>query len=246
MTDTPGRRLFDFRQSKKLTQAELAAAIGVSPASVAFVERDERLPSRSFLAKISQRFAISTDWLLHGVGDRNIAAKHGLDGRRNRIEPPDFTSPGHGDFRYGAEEFAMVRRMDLCVSAGSGVIPVEGYESESLAFSRSWLMKNQINADLAVLVRIKGDSMAPAIPDGALVLLHLAEKTVEREGIYAFNREGQSYVKRLVPSGRTKRGGPAVLTVISENPAYPAEALAGRQMNEVAVVGRVRCVLFSL
>lgn len=142
--------------------------------------------------------------------------------------------------------FKLVPRMELCVSAGSGVIPIDDGLSEALAFSDSWLKKNRINSQLAVLVSVKGDSMAPSIPDGALVMVHLPEKSVDREGIYAFNRADASFIKRLVPAAPDKTGRPGSLAIISNNPAYPPEVLSGKDMNEIRIVGRVRCVMTTL
>lgn len=143
-------------------------------------------------------------------------------------------------------DFKLIPRMELSVSAGSGVIPIDDSYSEALAFSDAWLKKNAVNSDLSVLVSVKGDSMAPAIPDGALVLVHLPEKTVEHEGVYAFSRGDASYIKRLVPSSVDKSGRPGSIAIISNNPAFPPEVLAGNDLNELRVVGRVRCVMTTL
>lgn len=160
-----------------------------------------------------------------------------------RIEPPDLGAPDTGDFRYDGTTFVMIRRMDLSISAGSGVMAVEGAESDALAFSSTWLSRNGINSDLAVLVRVTGDSMAPAIPDGALAMVHLPERRVEREGIYAFNRGDASFIKRLIPSGRDSAGLPTSLVILSDNAAYPPDAVSGEAMNDIYIVGRVRCVM---
>lgn len=189
---------------------------------------------------------VSADWLLHGVGEMQQAELAGFSGRQGRIEPADQSRPSHGDFRFDGEEFAMIRRMDLSVSAGTGLVPTEGGQAEALAFSRSWLARNGINSDLSVLVRVAGDSMAPAIPNGSLVLVHLPEMQVEREGVYAFNRGESSFVKRLVPSGLDRAGRPASIAILSDNPTFPPELISGQDLNDIRVVGRVRCVMSTL
>ncbi len=140
----------------------------------------------------------------------------------------------------------MIRRRDLSVSAGNGLVAVEEGEVEALAFSRAWLLRQGINADLAVLVRVMGDSMEPTIPEGSIVLLHVPEMFVERPGIYAFNRGDSSYIKRLVPGGVRQRARPSSLTIKSDNPAYPDELVEGAAMNDIRVIGRVRCALITL
>lgn len=212
-----------------MTQAELASSIGVSPGAVAFVERDERLPSRTFLQKLNAAHGISTDWLLDGTGEMQRVERGAINKEQ-----------------LSAEKFKMVPRMELSVSAGAGVVPVQDTYSDALAFSVDWLKKNAINSELSVLVSVKGDSMAPSIPDGSLVLVHLPEKSIEQEGIYAFNRGDASFIKRLVPSAIDKTGRPDSIAIISNNPIFPPEVLTGRDLNELRIVGRVRCVMTTL
>ncbi|WP_353428720.1 XRE family transcriptional regulator [Paracoccus denitrificans] len=231
-----------------MTQRELSSVLGVSKGYIGDIEAGRSPPSRNFLQNLSERFGVSADWILYGTGLPYTERAAGFEARLagKRIEPPDLGSPWGGDLRFAEEGFAFVQRMDLDVSAGSGVVPIDGGESETLAFSTKWLGRNGINSQLAVLVRVKGDSMAPGIPDGALAMVHLPERTVEREGIYAFNRGDQSFIKRLIPSGRDEAGMPTSLVILSDNPAFPPDAVTGEQMNEIRIVGRVRCVMTTL
>ena len=244
MKDSPGKRLLSFRETLEFSQEELADSLGVSRATVGLIETDVRAPSRSFLQKISEVYNISADWLLHGRGEMLHASLPGFPTRRRgRIEPPDYDHPVYGDFAYDGDEFVMIERFDLSVSAGTGLEAVEGSGRDRLAFSRAWLSSHGISSDLAVLVRVRGDSMAPTIADGALVLVHVIENYVTREGIYAFNRQGASYIKRLVPAGVSGSGRPTAIVIIADNPAYPPESVSGPQLNELRVIGRVRCAL---
>lgn len=246
MSDSPGDRLALFRNSLGLSQRGLAAALGVSPSRIGSIEAGHAPPSRAFLQAVSERYLLSGDWLMHGIGPMQHGELPGSHPGVDRGHSVSFKEPNQAELSFAGEEFAMIQRMDLSVSAGRGLIPTENGEKEALAFSRSWLSRNNINADLAVLVRVQGDSMAPSIPDGSLVLVHLPEMYVDRVGIYAFNRGDASYVKRLVPSGKNDRGSPSTLVIISDNPAFPPEAVDGEALNEIRVVGRVRCVMTTL
>ena len=245
-SDSPGKRLASFRKSQSMSQRSFASSLGVSGGFVGQIEADLQQPSRSFLQKISERYRVSADWLLYGTGEMLAEQLPGFKGRHSVIGPPDLGQPSFGDFRFGEEEFSMIRRMDLSVSAGIGLIPVDGGEREALAFSQSWLSKNGINADLAVLVRVEGDSMAPGIPPNALVLVHLPEMTVEKEGIYAFSRGESCYVKRLVPTWQDDRSTPSALAILSDNSSFSPQVVTGKEMNEIRIIGRVRCVLITL
>lgn len=206
------------------------------------IETDAAPPSRAFLQKISDRYRVSADWLLHGSGEMLMPELPGFAGRARRIAPTAPGTPQRGDFRFGGEDFAMIERMDLSVSAGTGLVPVDGGETEALAFSRTWLSRNRVSADLSVLVRVRGDSMAPGIPDGALVLVHCAERFIETAGVYAFNRGDASFIKRITPVSRK----PLAWLISSDNPAYPPETVSGEALGEIRPVGRVRCVLTTL
>lgn len=167
-------------------------------------------------------------------------------GPKRDIGPPDPSRPAAGDVRIGDEEFSLVSRYDVNVSAGAGLVPASEAADGALAFSRTWLARQHINADLAGLVKVRGDSMAPTVPDGAAVLVHCPEMTVDREGIYALSRDGEAYVKRLLPVDRAPDGRPRSMVIISDNNEYPPEVVTGAALNDIRIVGRVRCVMVDL
>lgn len=243
MGDSPGKRLVSFRHERSLTQAQLAASIGVSPASVAFVERDERMPSRSFLQSMADVHCVSSDWLLRGDGEMLLPPGAGFGSGRSRVEPSDPARPGRGDVTFNGIDYVFARRMALSVSAGNGLLALDEGEAEGVAFPVAWLRRQRISGDLAVIVGVRGDSMAPVIPDGALVLIHVAERAVAAAGIYAFNLDGASYVKRIVPQATEADGRPGAVAILSDNPAYPPLVLSGRDLNRITIVGRVRAVI---
>jgi len=247
MGGSPGKRLALFRASLNLSQRAFAAAMGFSQGRIGSVEADIDPPSRAFLQRIGDKFGVSADWLLNGHGEM-LSDRHSLSGFSERkIEPPDYARPGHGDFVADGEDYVLIERADLSVSAGTGVIPVEGAERERLAFSASWLRREGINPKLALLVRIDGDSMYPTLSHGALSLLHLAENRLDREGIFAFMRGDEVFVKRLIPAGRLPSGQPSAILIVSDNRAYPTETIsAASDRDAIRIIGRFRTVMITL
>lgn len=248
MADSPGQRLALFRKSLGLNQRDFAARLGFSPGRIGSIESGSAAPSRNFIERLAAEYSVSSDWLLRGSGPQ-FSATPRSSGADGIVKMPDgSTMPIEVKSSVQSKQaaFRLVPRMELSVSAGSGVVPTEDEYSGALAFSVDWLKKNSVNSDLSVLVSVKGDSMAPQIPDGSLVLVHLPEKRVEHEGVYAFNRGDASFVKRLVPSAVDTYGRPGSIAIISNNPAFPPEVLTGRDLNEIRVVGRVRCVMTTL
>ena len=56
--------LKDLRTSRKLTQAELAQAIGISQTAISLYERGEREPDMQLLTKFAQLFSVDMNFLL--------------------------------------------------------------------------------------------------------------------------------------------------------------------------------------
>lgn len=229
-----------------MSQRAFGSSLGVSGGLIGQLEADLDRPSSRVISAISERYNVSADWLLNGHGAMFHPPIPGFSGTAGKIEPPDHGKPAHGDLRFAGHEYVFVKRMDLSISAGNGLVAFDGEEADQMAFPAAQLSKMGINADLAVLVRVKGDSMTPEIPDGSLVMVHVIEITVDRDGIYAFIRDGQAYVKRLVPSGALRNGRRSSVMIVAANRAYPPEVLSGTEMNAIRIVGRVRGVFTFL
>ncbi|MBJ9947803.1 helix-turn-helix domain-containing protein [Acinetobacter bereziniae] len=83
--ETLGSRLKNLRKTKKLTQQQVADAIGVSKTSVIYWEKDENLPKYDSLMSLAQILGVTSDYLLNGKGgeslDKNVSAPFPLAGR---------------------------------------------------------------------------------------------------------------------------------------------------------------------
>ena len=110
------------------------------------------------------------------------------------------------------DDYAQVRRVDVNVSAGRGVLVVEEPSKSALTFRRSFLHEVGTTPNSSLIVTVKGNSMDPTLRDRAVLLVNTAAKTVMNGQIYAFRRDGELFVKRL---HRTKEGD---LLAVSDNP----------------------------
>ena len=61
-----GRRLHERRRALNLTQADLAAGIGVSASFIGHLERAEKVPSLETAAWLSAYVDVNLDWLALG------------------------------------------------------------------------------------------------------------------------------------------------------------------------------------
>lgn len=79
------QRLLDLRTEKNLTQKELADIIGVSASAIGFWENGINEPKATYLAKLSQVFNVSVDYL---VGIPNEFT----DTNRHPLHATDYTN----------------------------------------------------------------------------------------------------------------------------------------------------------
>ena len=132
------------------------------------------------------------------------------------------------------DEFTQVRRVDVSVSAGHGVLVLEEPSRSALTFRRSFLRDVGVTPDNAVIVNVKGGSMEPTIPDGAVLLVNTAPHPVISGEVYAFRQDGHLYVKRL------HRMPDSMVKAVSDNPdreLYPDMNISAYDQ-ETEVIGR--------
>jgi len=61
-----GQRIRKRRQAMKLTQQQLAKALGLTSQHVSAIEQDKRAPSLTSLAKLAEELGVSVDYLVAG------------------------------------------------------------------------------------------------------------------------------------------------------------------------------------
>ena len=141
--------------------------------------------------------------------DRRLLARYfGID--EALLGGPD-AGPGHG--------LLPVPRLDVGASAGAGAFDGDESPLSHIAFDPAWLRRIARGApDLLSIIRVAGDSMAPALADGDDILVDRGDGAARvRDGIYVLRIDDALVVKRLAvnPAART-------LSVRSDNPAYPS------------------------
>lgn len=67
MIHTIGGRILALRDDKKVSQLELAAALGISTSALRNIENGSAMPRYNTLVQLSDFFKVSIDYLVHGV-----------------------------------------------------------------------------------------------------------------------------------------------------------------------------------
>ena len=128
------------------------------------------------------------------------------------------------------------------LSAGPGNVNGDVEIIEHLAFRQDWLARVGVSAQNAALARISGESMAPGIQPGDIVLIDASRLAVpvkrRTKGnppppIYAFVQDGEARVKRI------ERPETSMLVLLSDNPTFPPELVVDPPSDTFKILGQV-------
>lgn len=139
----------------------------------------------------------------------------------------DLSSVGVG------EDFALIPRYDVSVSAGPGSITEGEKVLDRIAFRLDWL-KSELRLPLPglLVVRARGDSMSPTIGEGDILLLDSHQERLADGGIFVILRGEELIVKRVQS---TATG----FLLVSDNPRYQPEPVVLSGDDSPKVIGRV-------
>ena len=124
-----------------------------------------------------------------------------------------------------------VRRLEIGASAGPGAIAEEDRAGGAAHFDPRLLAQLGVRPGDAAEIRARGDSMAPLIEDGDLMLIDERDRRVrDQPAVFVIRLDGVLLVKRVARDG-------AMLRITSDNPA--AAEIAAQMPGAVEVIGRV-------
>lgn len=192
----------------------MAEKAGVSTSVLRKWRAGESDPTRINLIRMAQAANVSLAWLAAGEGDmeRDSNPMSGMETQ---------------------EDYALIPRYDIQVSAGPGTLTQHEAELSRMAFSRDWLQQEGFTATDLVLVSARGDSMEGTIGEGDLLLVDTARRTVKDDGIYVLRVNDGVLAKRLQLDWQ---GG---LWVRSDNTMYEDQHISDEAAASLDVVGRV-------
>ena len=139
--------------------------------------------------------------------------------------------------------FARIPLHDAWLSAGPGFQNGDEAVIDHLVFGQAWLRKVGVKPESAAMARISGDSMAPGIKSGDLVMINTSrrEVPVRRKGrlpaqlpIFAFMQDNEARVKRLERLPQEK-----FLVLYSDNKDIPPELVAESDAHILNILGQV-------
>ena len=227
--DTIGARLRAERKRLGMTQERFAALGGSSKPSQVRYENDERSPDGNILSLIAKGGA---DVLYILTGERSAA---NLPAGVIKAMQQTLAHPS---------EFAPVPVYGAELAAGDGVENTEEEVVGHMAFRRDWLRKIGVSPGSAVIARTNGDSMAPTIHGGDVVLVDTSKQLVplrtplnseqrHRAPIFALRGNEGAQIKRLLRPAEDQ------LMIISDNPHYLPRIMQLTGGAESNIIGKV-------
>lgn len=223
--DTIGKRLRAERERLGFNQVAWGEVVGVKKNAQINYEGDKRSPDGDYLSAAARAGA---DVLFILTGERTSAS--------------DETSLAQSvaDALCSPADFAAVPVLEASLAAGGGSLNDAEAVIGHLAFRREWLKSLGISLPRAIIARARGDSMAPIIHDGDMVLIDRGRAALPAAmraaadrrpaGIYAILDDGHARIKRL------ELAAPGTLAILSDNPEFPPEFKA---TEAVTIVGKV-------
>lgn len=178
---------------------QVADWVGVSkPTAHAYIN-GKHLPLPDKARMLARKLNVEFDWLYSGI----------LPKRKSELrvaEPPTPYLHGHvfpivpwdGDSATVPAGHSMVRYLNARPSAGHGnALPDYVDDSRSLVFSNAWLREKHVAPENALVTKVVGESMAPFICNGDVVLFD-AGKTKPRDNhIFVVCYFDELLIKRL-------------------------------------------------
>jgi len=218
-------------------------AAGLGPSFVKDLDQTpDASPRTNNLRKVARELEVSLEWLATGEGSlhTNRPGIYGYEDEAMRPPKVQRTARTSRDQlqrlieQVGAEPQVIdVPEYDVQLSAGHGALVTDEAVRRYWGLPRSYLESLGLDITRIAFVEIIGDSMAPALMPGDLVLLDLRSTNPALPAIYALWDGDATVCKRVE---KVHGSEPPMVRIISENKAYTAYDVPAEWVN---VIGRV-------
>lgn len=223
-------RLKAARKHARMTQADLAKAVGTSQGSISDLEVGRNKISTNTV-KIAQVLGVNPVWLESGAGEMLLSMQSNISTNFEQIDDWDSLTPLDGD------EIEVLFYKDFGVACGHGSDGVAmADEKRRLRLSRATINRIGSHKDKVFATLAEGDSMSPTINDKDTIWVDQSKESIKDGKIFVFEYGGLFMCKRLY---RLPNNG---LKVVSDNEIdYPEWEISGddREKNGFRLIGWV-------
>lgn len=214
-----GERIRQIRSARKMTLQQLADTIDSDVGNLSRLERGRQGFSEAMLEKIASALSIPVADLFSDEGEDDTVNKYSVNSLGNSRR----------------DNVYRVDVLDVSASAGMGSHTGDVVEViRSIEYVPEYaktLFGNRPEGSV-MLINVRGDSMTGTLEPGDLIFVDTDVKYFDGDGIYVFDFNGDTFVKRLQ---KVKYE----LKVLSDNKTYETWALNQDEMNLLHVQGKV-------
>ena len=204
------------------SQSEFAAQIGVSIRTIQRWENKNDVPKGDVLLKLHELYNVNLHWLLTGQGDspkqlgqnqfgtneNPTEAEYILENGVPKEIPAQIGQTGQAT-QNASLVFIPIALPKLSKSGGELIF--EETSEKFFAFQKSWLQCMATKIDNLILLSMRGDSMAPLICSGDMVMIDRGRRDITEGCTYAIGMSEMIYLKKLLVMPNEK------VRLISEN-----------------------------
>ena len=203
-----GEKIRAIREENDYTQKDFAKKFNIAYGTLQSYEYGETEPKLKFLENLSKYFKIPMSYFYSDVANVSPIDEKSVANVSSIYEKSVVTPT---NLKISQENISIPFFENVYASAGSGLINDEN-SPKTLEFSKSFIRDYLGTTEFSSLniIKSKGDSMQPTIPENALLFVRLGH--VKEGHICVVRLEDELYVKRL-----QKR---PVIKLISDNPCY--------------------------
>lgn len=224
-----GKRLRAAIERAGVTQKQVAKEFGISPSGLSHF-LSGRVPNAFLTKKLADTLCISLDWLMTGEGPMGVPPLGAIQPTAPaREEMADWGELAHKSMappKGKAEELLFVNVFPLELAANP-----KKKEHQKLVCSLT--IPVEFSSKAPIGLKVSGDSMAPAFPDGTVVGLAFKDRKIQDGKIYVLRTEGGAVVRRAF-------FGADEVIFRPDNPAFPALNIKSADIEaRRLVVGRV-------
>lgn len=209
-------RLQDKLYEQRISVNAFSKKVGVSQQAISKIIRGETLNPKNIL-EIATALGVNPHWLKTGEG-----------------------SPDADVFAFTSEkDDNHTLRVDLLdaelAAHSSGIINLEYPDViSSIFFTHEGVKRilGRTTTDGVYMFKVPTDSMAPTITQNDIVFIDTNVKEYIGEGVYSFNLNGETYIKRLqrLPTG--------VIMALSDNPLYHPFEITEDLFDTAKIIGK--------
>lgn len=199
-------------------KADVAHSIGISVEQMnKWLRGDVKVPAEG-IRGIARHTRVDFSWLVTGEGQMLKS-----DGQPD----PAMVEGTLSTFTY------LPFYEDVHAAAGAGAAVVSDAAHSIIGLDRQVLYEVGASPQNCTIIRARGDSMQPTIPDGSLLIVDHSQRAIANGCIMVIGVGEDLLVKRV------RRRLDGAIELVSDNNAYPPESVGPTALEQLRIVGRV-------